>query len=268
MPIALIWKLRPRQAARLNPTLGRAAHAAILDLIHSISPAIADQLHAESQVRPLMVTPPLLSNSEPPVQVNPDQTYHLRVAMIEPSLESIAAHWEAAPPEQIRFGGATWEVELITSQASVHPWAGRASYAELIAAGADQRRWLFELAAPVTFRRKGKSMPLPMPELVFGSLLDRWNTYAPLQFPEDVRHQIVEHVGVGRVELRSIAGITKGGIPQIGSVGTIGYNVAQEEDLLAGMIETLARFAFYSGVGAGTARGFGLVRLVLASSRT
>jgi CRISPR-associated endoribonuclease Cas6 len=270
VPVALMFVLRPLRPARPDAALGRAAQAMALQLIAEANPALAAVLHNESAARPLTVTPPLNPDGQTPTIVTPDHTYGLRLALAGAELERLAAQWEAHPPQQLAFGDVAWQVEQVTSNGVQHPWAGRAGYSELVAAGvaaeeARVRRWALEFAAPVTFRRKGMNMPLPLPELVFGSLLDRWNATAPLPLPGELREYAAEQVAVERLELRSVRMVGKGGVPQIGAVGRCSYVLAGKDTSMAGIIETLCRAAFYSGVGAGTTRGMGLTRLVSTS---
>jgi CRISPR-associated endoribonuclease Cas6 len=210
--------------------------------------------------------PPLTPQGVTLDQANPAQTVTVRVASTDPDLEALAATWEQQPIPELRFGGAAWQVEEITSDPARHPWAGRASYTDLVAAGvqAEQRgthHWTFAFRSPVTFRRKGLNMPFPLPELVFGSLLDRWNAAAPMPFPDDLREQALARIAVESVDLHSVRLATKGNALQIGTVGQVTYTLTGSLDL-AGRIETLARFAAYSGIGAGVARGMGTAQLV------
>ena len=125
-------------------------------------------------------------------------------------------------------------------------------------------RWALEFASPVTFRQRGLNQPLPLPELVFGSLLDKWNALAPLPLPDEIRGFVAEHVAISGLDLRSVMVPIKGGALQIGAVGRCAYTIARGDHAWAGALDLLARFAFYSGVGAGAARGFGQARLALA----
>ncbi len=130
-------------------------------------------------------------------------------------------------------------------------------------AGAAPRRWALEFISPVTFRHERTNHPLPLPELVFGSLLDKWNALAPLPLPSEL-HAVAAGLVVSNFELRSLAVPTKGGALQIGAVGRCAYSAVQQNVAWLAEIDLLARFAFYGGVGAGTARGFGQTRLIAA----
>jgi CRISPR-associated endoribonuclease Cas6 len=111
----------------------------------------------------------------------------------------------------------------------------------------------------------GINQPLPLPSLVFGSLIDRWNILAPLPLPAEVR-AAADELLVNNFALRSVPARTKDGALQIGAVGHCTYSAAHPGSAWLAGIDLLARFAFYSGVGAGTARGFGQARLINVDS--
>ena len=97
--------------------------------------------------------------------------------MLTPELETLAQAWTPEALEVLDLDGHGWRVEARATHAEEHPWAGSASYEQLAAPLLERpaelpTRWELLFAAPVTFRRRGVNMPLPMPELVFGSLLE------------------------------------------------------------------------------------------------
>jgi CRISPR-associated endoribonuclease Cas6 len=272
MPTACIFTLRPEVSAPISPAIGRAAHAAMLELIGAVDPALAARLHADERVKPLTVAPlgELDGRGVRPV-VSPARTYDLRVTLLTPALEALAASWQERAP-RLAFDGIAWRVERVTADAGAHPWAGRAGFDELLAAAMRESargaggRWALEFATPVTFRQGGRNQPLPLPELVFGSLLDRWNALAPLPLPDETRQFVAEALAVSRFDLRSAVAPAKGGAIQIGAVGRCLYAATSRDRYGLACVEALARFAFYSGVGAGTARGFGQARLLPAQA--
>jgi CRISPR-associated endoribonuclease Cas6 len=267
MPTALIFTLRPVARAVVEGSLGRATHAALLALIADRDPALAAALHAEQRVRPLTVSPILGLETGPSAVTNPARRYWLRATLLNTRLEHLSAEWATTAPGQLAIGGVLWQVEQVTSSSAAHQWAGTIAYEQLMADVLRQggtrgpARWRFEFATPVMFRQRSRCLPLPEPALVFGSLLDRWNALAPLPLPPEVREFAETALVVNNFALNSVAVAGKGGVPQIGAVGSCCYTVTTRDRHLETCIEVLARWAFYSGVGAGTARGFGQTRL-------
>jgi len=264
MPTALVFTLRPSRHAAVAASLGGAAHAAILEQIAALDAPLATQLHTVQGVRPLTVSPVLgLDQDGAQARVSPERTYVLRVTCLSAGLETVAQQWSAMRFERLSLGGVLWQVEHIAITPTQHYWADSESYEELLSGvrrGAAQRgapRWAFHFATPVMFRQRHRCLPLPSPEHVFGSLLERWNALAPLPLTDDIRTFVATSLVVNDFDLRSTAMAGKGGVPQIGAIGTCNYTVTRRDPYLEACISVLARFAFYSGVGAGTARGFG-----------
>jgi len=273
MPLALVYTLRPRRAANVPTGLGRAAHALVLDMIAAESPALAERLHAANKLRPLTVSNPLgLPGAGAEVGVRPERAYRLRVTALTDELERLARGWAETPPAEVSMGGVAWAVERVTARAADDGWAGREGYGQLVEeglrrAGDGPGRWTLEFSSPVSFRQRGMCQPLPLPELVFGSLLDRWNALAPVPLPGEVRRYAAECLIASRFDLRTEAVLSKGGVPQVGSVGRCSYIALENDAVMGGCIEALTRFAFYSGIGAGTARGLGQARAIGSGTR-
>ncbi len=263
MPTALVLTMRALSSAPLMPDIGRAAHAAVLGWITAADPALGARLHAAAGVRPFTVTGLLEPEGRFARAARVDQRTFLRVTSLSAELDALLLPWNADALGELALGGARWRVEAITGTTDAHRWAGRHSYPQLIehgmrAAAQGVRRWGMQYVTPLTFRRDGVSQPLPTPDLVFGSLFDRWNAIAPLPMPAELRPRLAE-LAVSRFALESVVEQTKGKVPQIGAVGNCTYNQLDTAPEMSAWVETLVRFGFYSGAGAGTARGFGMI---------
>lgn len=267
MPSALVFLLRPQHAATTHAHLGRAAHAAVLRLIGASSPHLAQQIHDGIGQKPLTVsTVGGLAARGQTALVDPAQQYRLRVTLLTPELERVAADWQAADLPPFDLDGLLWQVEGLARTSDAHAWAGAHTFEELAApalgrASAPPRRWELEFVSPVTFRQRGMNAPLPTPDLVFGSLLEKWNTCSTVTLPDEVRRYATECLAVSRFDLQSASVPAKGTGLQVGAVGVCGYTATVHDRYWMACIDLLAQFAFYSGVGAATTRGLGQTRL-------
>lgn len=266
MPRAIVYTISPARPASVPSSLGRATHAAFLRLIRDADPGLAARIHDDEGVKPLTVSNVIGLGAGKFTQVDPARRYGLRVTLLTEDLEAIAEDWTPQALGELDLDGHGWRVLARATRSDEDPWAGTARYEELAAPLLERpaslpARWEFTFASPVTFRRKGVNMPLPLPELVFGSLLEKWNAFAPLALPDEARRYAEECLAVSRFTLRSVAGGTSGGALQIGAVGQCGYVAAVRDRYWQACITTLARLALYSGIGAATTRGFGQARL-------
>ena len=103
-------------------------------------------------------------------------------------------------------------------------------------------------------------MPLPLPEQVFRSLLERWNAFAPLAFPPETARFAAECLAISRFNLQSRSIPLKQGGLRIGAVGSITYTALTYDRYWLSVLHTLAEFARYAAVGSGGSMGFGQAR--------
>lgn len=282
--LSLVLTLRPTAEAALPPRLGRAAHAILLARIAARDPALAEALHAEDGPRPITASE-LIGGRVGDRRVSPEQPYTLRyTALTAETAAALAAAF--APGDTLTFEGVDFTVEAIEPTANSEPdsqnpqskienqpspWAACDDYQSLAAryllpsGPAPAARWTFVLASPTAFRSQGQTQPLPLPGLFFGSLVKRWNAFAPVALPEErVKRYAEEMVVISRFSLRSAPGWERGRGDQhglrIGSIGKIAYSAPNRDRYWLSALGLLAAFALYSGVGAQTTMGMGQVR--------
>jgi len=139
-----------------------------------------------------------------------------------------------------------------------HPWAGITTYPRLFRnpGGPDLP---LRFHAPTFFRRKGVHYPVPEPRLVMESLLRRLEAFGPLKAPEGVREALLERTTVRWLEGRTLKAETE--VDAAGFVGRVVYHLprATEEERL--WLWALGRFAFFAGVGAKPALGYGRAKV-------
>jgi CRISPR-associated endoribonuclease Cas6 len=153
------------------------------------------------------------------------------------------------------------------------PWTGRTSYQELsapylLARVEAPRQVSLHFASPTAFKSADQHQPLPLPELVFGSLLQRWNDYAPIVFPPEVRRYCAECLAISRFNLKSRVAPLKSGAKRIGGVGEVTYTSLNYDRYWMSVVHTLAEFCLYAGVGVSASQGLGQARAVREGTRS
>lgn len=168
------------------------------------------------------------------------------------------------------LGEQTFAIEGATVDSAADPGAGTTTDAALIQEhtlrpGALARRLELVFSSPVTFRAaSGEPVLFPLPELVFGSLLARWNAFCDIHLPEETRRYVAECMGVSRFRLRTQAvTLPLGGreIEQHGFTGQCRFVFLRGDRYWRGLVWSLAAYSFYAGVGQSTALGLGRTRL-------
>ena len=247
----LVSKERTREAF-----VGRAAHAVFMNLIAREDPALAEAIHAGRE------PPPFTASSLLPAGQHDARL--LRFTALEPAVTAALLQAVAKGIDKLTLGDVTFRVQGWLKEPCQHPLAARTSYEELAAPWLSgpspaPKRVTLQFLSPTAFHSQGKNVPLPLPALVFGGLLERWNAFAPIKFSPDFCSQVNASLVVSRFHLRSHMVPLAGG-RQVGFTGTCEYTALTEDPYFLALVNILADFALYAGVGIKTAMGMGQTR--------
>lgn len=265
MLLAFKLLLKTPAPAHVPPHLGRAVYAAALARLGEIDPALARIVHDGDGPKPLTCSG--LLGAPPRGPLVPDHVYAVRFTALSAEVAAaLTAAFLDAPPQTIELDGHKLQVVEALCDPDRDGWTGRADYTSLaaqhLAQGGERGRSVtLEFASPTTFKSGGVHMPVPLPNLVFGSLVERWNAFSPVALSPDVRRFGAEMVALSRYQLRSVAVGHKGDGLRVGGVGRATYAALSGDRYWLGVLHLLAAFAVYSGVGSQTTTGMGQVRV-------
>ena len=234
---------------------------------------MAEALHDDAGLKPAAVSPlqgPFTVGGER-LRLHPAQTYWFRITSVAPVLSDVLEGIEARPPLALELDRQRFEVVTVSSDARQHPWAQQQSYDDLYdatwreAAGAAPLLTL-EFVSPTVFLSQGHAVLWPEPHRVFGSLLHRWQSYAPALLPDDLEEALAACLEIDAYELQTrVQRYTKGAGRQVwyqkGFVGTCRYRAQRgTPEAVLRVAHLLARYALFAGVGSRTTVGMGQVR--------
>ncbi len=306
--LSLVLTLRPLHIMSDPPPMGRAAHALLLNAIRYSDPALAEQLHSGSEIRPFTASDVIGVSRK--AGLSPDRTYPLRftaltISVAQALLKALARDETTAigegekplsPGSTIELGNARFRIEAVDTGAGFpleargneaanrqshkdaaqseiqnpkseihHPWAWATNYEELSAPWllgrvTPPRLVTLEFVSPTTFKSEGRHVPVPLPHLVFGSLLEKWNAFAPVAFPSELRRYATECLALSSYQLHSRGVMVKEGGLRMGAVGHARYVTTNFDRYWMSLINLLADFAIFAGLGAGTGMGLGQCR--------
>jgi CRISPR-associated endoribonuclease Cas6 len=298
--LSLVFTLRPIPQA--NPTSaatgwwGRAAHALFLNTVREVDENLAASLHkissdedekgdpSHNQVRPFSAST-LMGHFNKGIP-DPKESYTLRLTSFREDLtgifDSACRDGSLCSGRTIELDYQPFEIQSVSpnqadtnaaAMAAASPWAARNSYQELSAPYLlgripAPRHISMQFTSPTTFKSHGMHMPIPLPGLVFGSLLERWNAYAPINFPAEVRRYAEECLAISQYDLETRPVPQKSRGLRVGAVGRVTYVAVNYDRYWMSLIVTLAAFSLYSGVGAGTTQGMGQCRPLPANLRS
>lgn len=255
-------------AIELPRDLGRASHAIFLNLITRRSAALAAQLHASSQTKPFTC-----SNvhggrrSAGMVRFTAGESGWMRFTGLNDEVCGALTMIAQQPPAQIDLDGALMPITLATLDPACHPYAGATTYETigapyLLAKERPASLIALRFFAPTAFRAKDQNLPVPLPRSVFGSLLDKWNAFAPIALPDEMRRFAEECIAISRFRLRTRATSAKPSRAQIGFVGAVAFAALNHDRYWLSLMNVLADFAFFAGVGYQTTQGMGQCRRI------
>lgn len=221
---------------QLPPTLGRAIHAQCFQWFATANPALAEHLHQQN-ILPFTVG----------IQYSSPQRIQLRISLLKPEL--------LAPLLWGLSGHLGGEITLAGVPCRLGRWLNilESSNFEKLTEIPSQNTIELQFISPTSFKQNQNIQPFPLPDLVFNSLLRRWNKFAPseLQFPEVQWQGLVSAFDIKTHALKMEAGA------EIGTVGWVKYRFSDPEQ--ARIATILANFAVFSGVGRKTSMSMGQV---------
>jgi CRISPR-associated endoribonuclease Cas6 len=254
MPVSVVIELQSGVEVSLPSYTGRMVHGWFLDWVSSVDPPRAAVLHACRQVKPFTVS-----------SLRRDRgVIWLRLTAFECDLANwLIRHLDTDLPEETTIDGVVYEVSAVHAEPGRHPWAGWTTYRDLVdhhlnGWEAEERVTLL-FASPTTFRSGGVNVPIPLPDLVFGSLADRWAAYSPVALDEAIRVVTAGQVVISRYRLQTHAVQLKKSY-QVGFTGSCEFTILAKNPYWRQVCALLADFAFYSGVGYKTTQGLGQTR--------
>lgn len=270
-----VFVIKPSTEITLPKTMGRAVWACTLGLIGDQQPDMAAALHDGTNLKPVTTSPlqgPYAVEGDR-LRLRPGQTYWFRVSSVDPALSHVLEEIEARPPHALELDRQRFEVVTVSSEPHRHDWAHRQSYDDLYTAVWQEPNGTspllsLDFASPTVFLSQGRAVLWPEPHRVFGSLLQRWQSYAPALLPEDLGDAFAAWVEIDAYELRTRAqhyARSQGRQVwyQKGFVGTCRYRVQRgTPEAVLRVLHVLARYALFAGVGSRTTVGMGQARQV------
>lgn len=279
MPHSLVLNLLPQSPIPSQFLTGRHLHALFLNLVSSVDRKLGDYLHeAKSDkaftLSPLQVvrrgtasrTPTGARNQNPTLQWEHSQAIPTgtpcwwRISLLDDTLFSqLTQLWLNLNPEHPwHLGPADLHItSILGTPQSTQPWANAISYTQLYdQASQSDRQISLIFCTPTAFRQSSYDCALPTRDLVFNSLINRWNQYSGIEFSK----ALIEHIFPSFFEIHTEV-VVDSRSKFIGCVGVMNFRILGEvESSTIQQINALADFALFTGVGRKTTMGMGMVR--------
>lgn len=181
-----------------------------------------------------------------------------------------------------RIGAVEFDVQPWKADAEQAPWTSQNTYAGLIrqAVDSEERYLTMVFASPTSFSKSFRQsrvkidVPLPLPDMVFGSYFNHWRAYSGAELPEQLGEFIAECLLVNNLKIQSErVQLSPNDARQAvtGFVGQVCYQMVgnpsksrfgRDWGHYANIVRMLALFSTYCGTGRKTAIGLGQTRLL------
>jgi CRISPR-associated endoribonuclease Cas6 len=246
-PYAVVMEFRLAGSRALGPLTPEGLHGAFLGLLSRGDRALGKLLHSPKLGRRPFSLHPLGVPGR-------DGKLRLRISVLAPDLFSrFWERWEARGGIPLRLDGSLFQPFSLSADG---PWCGTRPWRGFLNLEV-HKEVILVFATPTAFKAGDLDLPLPVPRLVFGSLLKKWNTFSP--YPLGISVQELERkVALAEARVRTKA-FFDGRSHIVGFVGRARFRVlrgASPELLQA--LGILSRFAFFAGVGRKATHGMGL----------
>lgn len=230
--------------------------AVVLRWIESVDPALSAMIHDANQSKPYTLSPLW--------QVSP-HIFQFTVAVLADEILDPLLRGLALQPDEIRLGSRRFRMEQAETVVE-------ASWQELLHPLDDVRQFEFRLHSPAAHHATGefrKTIPLPTPELYFGSWLGRWNVCCETKIDAAIKEVIAERLVVAACKGETQAVRLDGQRTFIGFMGQVRFGIVHAQTLgleEKQILTALARFGGFCGTGVDTMRGMGQTEYLEASS--
>jgi CRISPR-associated endoribonuclease Cas6 len=262
--LAARLRLRPSDEAVVNRNQRRDVYWLFLQLVAEQNPSLAEELRAGSNLRPFT-----LSNLHCPggerraenILLTPEQDCYIRITALTPDLVSCLTEVAQKLPATAALGELPVTLHELDFSTNEDARTGATTYRSILEEcfygfKPVPNRFAFRFLSPTGFKTDGIETALPQPRLVFGSLLGRWNAYAPGPLAEDSRlfAEVALRAGRFRIESRSVLVDNQF---HNGFVGTVEFRATGRDRFYLQTLEALWRYSFYAGIGYQTSAGMG-----------
>lgn len=247
-------------ASMLPISHGRLLHAAFLNLIRDIDPILSAAIH-DAQVKSFAVgtlrTKAFKNNNS--FSFKSGDIAIWRVGLIGVELMQVMA--KISRDTALHIGRSNFIIRDIICDRQNDVATGLTTMAELqqeVFSLPEMQSIQMDFLSPTTFRVNDYDMPVPKPELIFGSLAEKWNAFSEeenfdLKNIKELASRLLPlywQGGTKRVNITQTRGVTA-------FVGSYTYSFSLLPGEYRKLFILLAEFGRFVGVGRLTAQGLG-----------
>jgi len=259
---SILIKFKSQENLKIRGRGEEAVFQLLLDVLRKRNQTLAHNLLTRKSEKPVTLSPLLKGAkfSGGHAYLTPRERTSFRITCLqEYFLEPVVQGFFSlsAVEEPVQFAHGKIDIEKVDLQKATP--AHFISFEQLLEEAQPESRITLEFCSPTSFGNVTGELIFPVPRLVFSSLLKKWNTFSKTKLPPDIKKEF-EKIRIQRFNLKTASTyLNKEEI--LGFIGTAAYKLPPSTDKeKSRMINALANFAFYSGIGTKTESGMGQAR--------
>jgi len=263
MIYSLVVNLEAQNDAEITTYLGHHGLGLFLSLIRQVDEPLAKRLHSTDGLKPFTVSPlqGKFRQRKGDLHIAKGSVWWLRFTALEEIVFARLMESFLKGNSTLRLEQAHFRVADVITHPQGSPWAGFNGFDEILESASSERKISLQFNSPTVFRSGGRrNITFPSPELIFGSLLMKWNAFSQTNIDRNIINALENDVLVSRYKLETKM-LEFESYSELGFAGTCTYLV---KDSVPGAmvrdINALADFSFYCGTGAKTTMGMGQTR--------
>lgn len=266
MLVAVVVHLQAEEGGVLQDATGPAVHGLWFNRWGSVAPDVADRLHTVRSVAPYTLSP-LMGLPHPrrgQVFVTQGDRAWFRVTTLTADLSArVEQDWLPRLPPVVPIAGLRWRVAGWTADATEHAWAGRADPQVLaekhLLSKPSPSLWKLTFETPTAFHGEAGHLPFPLPNVLLGSWMDRWEALGPVRLPNDLVEKARGGLAVSAFRLKTVPVRDRRRLV-IGCVGEMALRATKLSPGERAAVDLLATYAFWASSGHYTTQGMGMTQ--------
>jgi len=242
----LEYILKPEKSPETATNPAEAAYSLLLKMINKYSGELSTYMHDFRDIKPFSFFMSRRDNSYLcTVNVFDDDLFY----GIDYSLKKFQTEIGI-----VEFLGAKSTIEYARTKNKL------INYEDIIHSAKPEERDKIRFLRPTSFRKAGNRQILfPLPEMVFWSILRRWNKFSGIEL--NIERQVFDNVLVSAFDIRTRMEKFSDA-PIKGFVGWIEYSLKRLPPQLRQLIMILSYFGQFSGVGYKTTMNMGKIKVI------
>lgn len=265
---AFVLYLRPLKEGILPATNGDLVHGFLHRAVKAYAPDYVVQWHDYSTYRPFTLSGLIHYQSingnqghAASVKLDLNQEYMIRITVLNRKAMEVIEQ-SLARCSKLYLGSIPFRIS--GRSMSMHKLTGSADYSNLFCPSSDKGKssgvnLCLRFLSPTAFKKRRINELFPTPEILFSTLLKKWNYFA-----RDCRKEVIPQEWgrswmVSKYNLQTRM-LDFGSFQQVGFKGELCLrSLPGTEPEIEALGKTLAQFAFFAGVGYATTKGMGTV---------